>query len=169
MFIGASVYRSKGIGGGFPVDCITVRPYAKAFTASNFLQLSTSLCRSMTFHHHHYPPFVSLSSATVCLVNLGDNSWIICMPGAPNGYPPWIAGFVKCISGRLRCHCPATEYLLRTLRANKIKPPIYKSQLIPALLVHNVQTRTRFRQRKTRKKCNSPILACRHRTTICIF
>ena len=41
------------------------------------------------FHHYlptrHPPKFhpVSLSSATVCSVSLGDNSWIICMPAPP--------------------------------------------------------------------------------------
>ena len=108
----------RGISGVFPASGLRHSPYAKAFTASNFLQLSSSI---MAFHPHlcgHLCPWSTWSSPWCLLVPL-----VILWCGAfgqlgrqfldnlysrhTNGYPPRIAGFVKCISGQ----CPAPEYL----------------------------------------------------------
>ena len=89
VFKGASVrHRSEGIGGGFPVDCVTLHMPTLPLPHPTFYNYHRHSVHR-PFHHYlptrHPPKFhpVSLSSATVCSVSLGDNSWIICMPAPP--------------------------------------------------------------------------------------
>ena len=167
MFIGASVYRSKGIGGGFPVDCITVRPYAKAFTASNFLQLSTSLCRSMTFHHHHYPPSIHPLCRYSVLGQLGrqflDNlyarrtKWLSTMDCRLCQMHFWPTT-MPLPSYRIL----ATDSQGQQDKTPNIQKPAYPCPSGPQYTDKDkIQTEERKRE--------MPILACRNRTTISIF
>ena len=147
----------RGIGGGFPASSgLRHSPYAKAFTASNFLQLSSSI---MAFHPHlcghplihgqlGHPLGASWcpwsSSDVVPLVNLGDNFWIICILGTRTVIRHGLQALSSAFLGNVQL-----QNTCQGLTAKEIKPPNIQ---LSRVLVGNIQARTRFKQKEKEKQ-----------------
>ena len=109
---------------------------------------------------------VSLSSATVCLVNLGDNSWIICMPGVAMVIHHGLQALSNAFLGDYDAH--SYRILATDSQGQQDKTPQYTKAAYPCPSGPQYTDKDKI-QTEGKKKSNLPIFVCRRRTTICIF